>query len=28
MITRERRGTSVWISRTTCGDKLVDLLSG
>jgi DNA-binding transcriptional ArsR family regulator len=27
MITRERRGTSVWVSRTTRGSKLIDLLS-
>ena len=27
MITRERRGTSVRVSRTTRGDELVDLLS-
>jgi DNA-binding transcriptional ArsR family regulator len=27
MITRERHGTSVWVSRTSRGDELLDLLS-
>ena len=27
MITRERRGTSIWVSRTIRGHKLIDLLS-
>jgi DNA-binding transcriptional ArsR family regulator len=28
MITREKSGASVWVSRTARGDELVDLLSG